>query len=76
MLSLLIAVSGGCKGDSNAFEILSINAFLLPSKNSSWSPGPGVHLIQHHVLQFLIIHGAKIDVGFQGLAERKVRVLS
>lgn len=60
----LIAISGQCKVDATALYILFVNAFLLPGKNGSRSPGPGMHLIQHHVLQLLIVHRAKIDVGF------------
>lgn len=53
----------------------SVSALLLPGEDGARSPGPGVHLVQHHVFQLLIVHGAKIDVCLQGLAGKKVRVL-
>lgn len=44
---------------------------ILPGEDSSGAPSPGVHLIEDHVLQLLIIHRSKVDVRFQGFPEEK-----
>lgn len=39
---------------------------IVPGENSSGASGSGVHFIEDHVLQFLIVDGSEVDVGFQG----------
>lgn len=41
--------------------------WTVPGKHCSGSSSSRVHFIQHHVLQFLVIDRAKIDVRFQRL---------
>lgn len=42
---------------------------ILPGENSSGASGSGVHFIEDHVLQFLIVDGSEVDVGLQGFPE-------
>lgn len=53
------------------FYLMKISWLILPGEDSSGAPGPGVHLIEDHVLQFLIIHRSEVDVRFQGFPEEK-----
>lgn len=38
-----------------------------PGEDGAWPTGPGVHLVQNHVLELLVVNGSEVDVGFQGL---------
>lgn len=56
--------------ESNTFYVVVTGRSLsLPGENSSGASGSGVHLIKHHVLQFLIIHRSKVDISLQRLPE-------
>lgn len=39
----------------------------LACQHSTWPPGPGMHLVHYHVLQFLVVHWPKEDVARQRL---------
>ena len=41
----------------------------LPCKHGAWTLGTGMHLVQHHVLQLLVVDGPKEDVGTQRFSE-------
>ena len=40
----------------------------LPGQDSAGTSGSAVHLVQDHVLELLVVDGAVVDVGLQGLA--------
>lgn len=69
-LSVLAAVLGNAR-ETDASRTLPASALPSPGEDGPRPPGPRVHLVQHHVFQLLIVHGAKIDVGFQGLAGKQ-----
>lgn len=41
----------------------------LPGEDGSGATGSGVHFVQDHVLQFLVIHRSKVDIRFQRFTE-------
>lgn len=53
------------------FYLHTIVQKTLPGENSSGTSGSGVHLVEDHVLQFLIIHRSKVDVSLQRFPEQR-----
>lgn len=52
-------------------HVITIKPQNVPGENSSGASGSGVHFVEDHVLQLLIIHWPKIDVSLQRLPEEK-----
>jgi len=56
--------------------MFTMGPLILPGENGSGASGSGVHFVNHHVFQFLVIHRSEVDVRLQRFPEENTQISS